>query len=60
MFGNVFQSAPAQLSGRYMLGGASQALESAFQSAPAQLSGRYTGITMRPQPGSSFNPRPLN
>jgi len=40
---NGFQSAPAQLSGRYESLDAFNDLLEQFQSAPAQLSGRYPG-----------------
>ncbi len=40
-FANRFQSAPAQMSGRYHAATGQTSIQTTFQSAPAQMSGRY-------------------
>ncbi len=56
----MFQSAPAQLSGRYAgnLDDVDKAIK--FQSAPAQLSGRYKLASKGARLTYGFNPRPPN
>ncbi len=55
----VFQSAPAQMSGRYQWEAVKGLLGEVFQSAPAQMSGRYQEGLSSVMILVSFNPRPL-
>jgi len=58
---HMFQSAPAQLSGRYRTLQPRIRALNPFQSAPAQLSGRYgEPIVATAVHSGSFNPRPPN